>query len=288
MTVRWTKRTPYVAMLALLGLALVACPSDEAADAEATPAASTKPTPPETRADLAEVAINTSLVASPTELQEAMIHAGVDTKFGSLIKRRNFALEGDDKERIAMRTGIVLADLVLTVNEWDPETGAGKDTLVGDLENLRKGLASIGAGNDLDATLGEVIDHVKADAVSPQELWLQVEEMREAAYGELAQEAGVQVVPLVQAGTWLEGTCLLAAAVLAAEERGNAPNLLRQPDVVSYFHTQLKVGEGEVSDINTLARGTLEQIHDITMKDSLTIEDVQTVHKLTDELLGKL
>ncbi len=280
---RWTMRSIWLALPAMLGLLLIACPAeDDAADAENATPESTKPAPPETRSDLSEVAINTSLVASPTELQEAMLHAGVDVKFAAQLKRRNLALEGEDTEAIAMRTGIVLADMVLTL------TDSEKDVLLKDLGQLRTGLATIGAGSDIDTTLGQIIDHVKADAVSRQELWLQVEEMREAAYGELAMEAGPQVVPLVQAGSWLEGTHLLASTVLAAEERGSAPNLLRQPDVVHYFLQQLKVGEGEVSDINTLARGTLEQIHDITKKDTLAVEDVQAIEKLTGELLGKL
>ncbi len=279
---RWTLTTGWLALPALLGLMMIACPpGEETPDAEATPAA-TKAAPPENRTDLADVAINTSLVASPTELQEAMLHAGVDIKFGTLLERRDLDLGGDDKEQVALRTGIVLADMVLTLNESE------KDVLISDLTGLRAGLATIGAGADIDTTLGQIIDHVKADAVSRQELWLQVEEMREAAYGELAIEAGPQVVPLVQAGSWLEGTHLLASAVLKAEEKGSAPNLLRQPDVVNYFLKQLKVGEGDVSDINTLARGTLEQIHDITMKETLGVEDVEAIHKLTADLLGKL
>lgn len=282
MNVRWTMGAGLLALPAMLGLLLVACPpSEDSPDVEPAPA-TVKAPPPESRTDLADVAINTSLVASPTELQEAMLHAGVDIKFGTILERRNLKLDGEDKEQVALRTGIVLADMVLTLNDSE------KDDLIQDLTNLRMGLATIGAGADIDTTLGQIIDHVKADAVSRQELWLQVEEMREAAYGELSMEAGDQVVPLVQAGSWLEGSNLLAAAVLKAEEKGNAPNLLRQPDVVHYFLKQLKVGEGDVSDINTLARGTLEQIHDITLKESLAVEDVEAVHKLTADLLGKL
>ena len=278
---RWTTRWGWLAAPALLGLLLTACPPKDDTPDEATPAAASKPEVPQTRTDLSGLAHNASLVASPTELQEAMLHAGVDTRFGTLLKRRNFKLTGE-KEDVALRTGIVLADMVLTLNESD------KDVLLDDLDKLRTGLNTIGAGGDIDATLGQIIDHVKADSVSRQELWLQVEEMREAAYGELAMEAGSQVVPLVQAGSWLEGTHLLAVAVLQAEESGGAPNLLRQPDVVAYFLAQLKVGEGDVSSVNTLARGTLEQMHDIAMKDSLTIEDIRSIEKLTGELLDRL
>ena len=265
-----------------LGLLWMGCPPAEDSGGEET-AAPQKAEPPAERTDLATLAHNTSLVPSPTEVQEAMLHAGVDIKFETYVKRRSMDL-GAEKETVALRTGIVLADLVLTLNNSD------KDVLLKDLENLRAGLATIGAGTDIDATLGQVIDHVKTDAVTRQELWLQVEEMREAIYGELAMEAGSQMVPLVQAGSWLEGTYLLSEAIIASGEWGNAHNLLRQPDVVSYFLTQLKAADAQGTEFPmvTLTRGTLEQMHDIAAKDALTEEDVTKVRDLTGELLGQL
>jgi len=173
---------------------------------------------------------------------------------------------------------------VLTLNDSE------KDVLVQDLQNLQAGMKGIGAGSDIDTTLGDVIESVKADALSRQELWLQVEEMREAAYGELGHEAGSRVVPLVQAGSWLEGVNLLSKAVLQSDDKGDAPNLLRQPDVVNYFLLKIKGQESgeDLSPLLTLARGTMEQIHDIAMKDSLTTEDVEKINSLASEMLGQL
>jgi len=276
--VRWGS----LAAMACLGLWLVACGSTEET-VEETTAPVQKAAPAETRTDLVELATNTSLVPSPTEVQEAMIHAGVDIRFDALLERRDMDLTGS-KETVALRTGIVLADLVLTLNHSE------KDVLLADLENLRTGLNTIGAGDDLDATLGQVIDSVKTDLVTRQELWVQVEEMREAVYGELATEAGSQIVPLVQAGSWLEGTHLLSAAIIKSEEWGNAYNLLRQPDVVAYFLTQLKAADdaGMELPMVTMTRGTLEQIRDIAAKDALEEEDVRKVNELTTELLNNL
>lgn len=280
-TVRWMWLP---ALVLSLGLLWMGCPpaEDGAEGGDKTPATQ-KADPPAERTDLSSLAHNTSLVPSPTEVQEAMLHAGVDIRFDKFLKRRSMDL-GGDKETVALRTGIVLADLVLTLNDSE------KDVLLKDLENLRTGLNNIGAGTDIEATLGQVIDHVKADAVTRQELWVQVEEMREAVYGELAQEAGSQIVPLVQAGSWLEGTHLLAEAIIASEEWGNAQNLLRQPDVVAYFLAQLKAADAQGAEFPmvTLTRGTLEQMHDITAKDSLTEDDVTKIRDLTGELLSQL
>lgn len=283
-TVRWL----CIPGLALsLGLFWMGCPPAEDAgggDRGGETAAAQKAAPPAERTDLAELAHNTSLVPSPTEVQEAMLHAGVDNRFEAFVERSAMNLAAEDKESVALRTGIVLADLILTLNDSE------KDVLLKDLEGLRTGLATIGAGSDIDATIGEVIDHVKTDAVTRQELWVQVEEMREAVYGELAQEGGSQMVPLVQAGSWLEGTHLLSEAIVASGEWGDALNLLRQPDVVAYFLAQLKAADAQGTELPmvTLTRGTLEQMHDIAAKDSLTEEDVTKVRDLTRDLLNQL
>jgi hypothetical protein len=282
-TVRWL----CIPGLALsLGLFWMGCPPAEdtgGAGGEET-AAAVKADPPAERTDLAGLAHNTSLVPSPTEVQEAMLHAGVDGRFENFLLRKTMDLTDEDKEEVALRTGIVLADLVLTLNNSE------KDVLLKDLAALRTGLSTIGAGSDIDTTLGQVIEHVEADAVTRQELWVQVEEMREAVYGELAMEAGSQTVPLVQAGSWLEGTHLLAEAILASSERGDALNLLRQPDVVAYFLAQLKAADAQGAEFPmvTLTRGTLEQMHDIAAKETLTEEDVTKVRDLTGDLLNQL
>ncbi len=282
-TVRWL----CIPGLALsLGLFWMGCPpaeGDGAGEGEET-AAAQKAEPPAERTDLVELAHNTSLVPSPTEVQEAMLHAGVDNRFEGFVERYAMNLGDEDKEAVALRTGILLADLVLTLNNSE------KDVLLGDLASLRAGLATIGAGSDIDATIGQVIDHVKTDAVTRQELWVQVEEMREAVYGELALEAGSQMVPLVQAGSWLEGTHLLSEAIIASGEWGGALNLLRQPDVVAYFLAQLKAADAQGTEFPmvTLTRGTLEQMHDIAAKETLTEEDVTKVRDLTGDLLIEL
>ncbi len=281
---RWTWFTPAagLALVALWGLALLGCPPKDETPEETTPPP--KAEVPAERTDLAQVAQNTTLVPSPTEVQEAMMHAGVDIKFGALVERRKMDLADDDVDSVALRTGVILADLVLTLNDSD------KAVLVQDLQNLQAGMKGIGAGSDIDATLGEVIESVKADALSRQELWLQVEEMREAAYGELGHEAGSRVVPLVQAGSWLEGVHLLSKAIMQSDDPGDAANLMRQPDVVNYFLLKIK-GEAEGEDLSpllTLARGTMEQIHDIAMKDDLGEEDVKKINDLATEMLGQL
>ena len=102
--VRWMRGTVSLAALVCLGLMLVACGSTEETTEE-TPAAVEKAAPAETRTDLAELATNTSLVPSPTEVQEAMLHAGVDIRFDSLVQRRDMDLTAG-KEAVALRRAV--------------------------------------------------------------------------------------------------------------------------------------------------------------------------------------
>src|SRR5262245_15378865 len=55
-----------------------------------------------------------ALVPSPVETQKALEASGIETKLASLIPKHTFAWDKSDLDRSAVRTGIVLADLLLT------------------------------------------------------------------------------------------------------------------------------------------------------------------------------
>jgi hypothetical protein len=55
------------------------------------------------------------------ETRLAAERAGITTTLASLIPKRNFDFSKEDVNHIAMRTGILLADTVLTISELPKE-----------------------------------------------------------------------------------------------------------------------------------------------------------------------
>ncbi len=241
---------------AFLLLVLVACgvsesplpaaPADPAADpAVAAPAPEA---PPMTPAELQASAENHTLVPSPVETQHALEAAGLSTKLGSLIPDRQFDLKNADLDYTAIRTGVILSDLLLTV------TTAEKAELTGRLEQVRTGLASIQAGKDIDDQLANTIERVKADAVTRDELLKEFDELSGAVIPELEFEGNARVVPLIQAGSWLGGANLVARAVKDAKSPDEASSLLKQPAVVKYFLQYVKTDGADKAPAQVTAK----------------------------------
>jgi hypothetical protein len=270
-------------------------------------AGAAKDAPRTVRQDLAKKAVQTSIVPSPMEVQDAMLRAEVEVRFDTmLLDREPLPMEGD-KGRVALCTGIAMADLVFTLERSE------KEVLLADLATVRSGMTAIGAGPTIDAALAQAVGQVTADAIERDALWFQVESMRETASSALSRSAGRDMATLVQAGGWLRGTHLMATAILsmsnridkrlaqslaAAESDGEAPeisiiddsvNLLRQPGVVRYFLKQLdSMASGELAEHVAGTREALETILPITEKASLTENDVLTIQRLTGQLLSDL
>ena len=63
----------------------------------------------------------TALTPSPLETRMAAEKAGLTTSLASLIPQRNFDFKNTDANHTALRTGILLADTVLTIEELSSE-----------------------------------------------------------------------------------------------------------------------------------------------------------------------
>ena len=75
------------------------------------------------------------LVPSPGEMQAAMSSAGIQTTLASLVSTREMDMSNPNKDHIAVRTGVVLADLLLTVSDAD------KADTVSRFKQIREGLS---------------------------------------------------------------------------------------------------------------------------------------------------
>lgn len=235
--------------------------------------------------DLMGSADNAALVPSPVETQRALEQAGIETTLASLVGAHDFNMDNGDTDHAAIRTGVVLADSLLTVKT------AEKEALVARLATLSTGMQQLGGGEDIQTTLKDMSDRIEADAVTRQELLREFDELSGAVIPELEFNGQDRVVPLIQAGSWLEGANLVAKAVKAKGNFGAADALLKQPAVVDYFIGYVAdEGSEKAPEIVTQkllsSLNTLKALAEKT--EPLTAEDTDSVIQVTDGVLALL
>lgn len=273
----------------LAAVLLAGCPADEKAAEPTKPAELPVETPAAPPAvlkfdELKAQAQNITLVPSPAEMQRALEKAGISAALSGLVPDRQVKMDVENKDVVAVRTGVVLADAMLTVKE------APKEKLTARLTSVKQGLASLGGGADIQATLDDLIARINNDGLSRDELVKELDELHGAVVPEIEYEAGEKVVPLLQAGSWLEGSNLVAGAILTANKPEAGTSLLRQPQVVTYFQKYVEVaGPGKAPDeVLQQLDATLKKLGEIASKPSLTADDVKEVKSQTDSVLALL
>jgi hypothetical protein len=274
-------------------LALTACMGSTTTTSDS--GAATATTPPEDApkelgdlppGDLAEGAdVKFTLVPSPIETQGALEAGGIDTKLADLITTRSFDLDDQDTDDVAVRTGVVIADMLLTVKT------ASDEQLVDRLGKIKTGMAVLKGGDDIAKTIDEIVDRVKAGAVNRDELLKELDELSGAIIPELEFNGVKRVVPLIQAGSWLEGANLVARACDAKGTPSAADGILKQPRVVQYFIDYVK-GEGHdkaPAAVTEKLESSLTTLKALAEKpEGLTAEDIKQVIKVTEDVLALL
>ncbi|MEM6929927.1 MAG: hypothetical protein AAF602_23520, partial [Myxococcota bacterium] len=110
---------------------------------------------------------------------------------------------------------------------------------------------------------------------------------------ELEFNGNERVVPLISAGSWLEGTHLVARALTAvpADQRGDADKILKAPAVVEYFQ-QYVTEEGADKAPEPVAaqlKATLAELSGLAGKaEPLTDDELAKVAKTTGDVLSLL
>jgi hypothetical protein len=226
-----------------------------------------------------------ALVPSPVEMQKALAAAGISTRLATLVSARNIETVVPDKNAAAVRTGVVLADLVLTVKD------ASTPQIVAQLGRVKQGLQTLGGSADLAATIDDLSNRLTNDAISRDDLVKELDELRGVMVPAGSYEVGENAVPLILAGSWVEGSHLVAAAMKAENKYEGADNLLKQPAVVDYF-LEYVTEEGEAqrapTDLVAKLETTLGELKVIAAKPTLGKEDVDRIHSATGEVLALL
>lgn len=271
-----------------LALALVgtACTSGTPVEPEKPAEVEEAANEPEVKAIPPSEGRRDGLVPSILETQRALEAAGVETKLATLVKPRTYDMAADAPDRAAVRTGVVLADMLLTV------TSSDKDTLNQQLEMVRRGMKQLNGGSDIDATIADYQERVKADAVSREELVAEFDELSGAVIPELEFNGNARVVPLISAGSWLEGTHLVATALAntPADKRGEAEKLLKAPTVVDYFTEYVEVqGAAAPEPVTAQLKSTLGTLKELATKaEPLSDAELAQIGKTTGDVLSLL
>lgn len=226
-----------------------------------------------------------ALVPSPLETQKVLDDSGIQTQLATLIPKHDFEMDTATPDHAAVRTGVVLADLLLTTKT------ATKEELSGRLQRISKGMEQLGGGPDILATLKDLSERIQTDAVTRDELLKEFDELSGAVIPELTFNGQERVVPLIEAGSWLEGANLVSKAIKGAQDKSAAEKLLKAPSVVDYFIKYVKT-EGSSSAPEAVTKkleealGTLKTLAE--KKEPLTPEELDTVTKVTEDVLALL
>lgn len=281
-------RNRWMALVSAASLAVtVACAGgEEAPTPEPAPAEKKPEAKPKTfdKSTLEADAQTIALVPSPAEMEKALSGAGIGAELGKMVKDRDITMDVENKDQIAVRTGVVLADLVLTIKESE------KEQIVSRLARLKAGFDKLGAGSDVQATIDELTTQVNNDAISRDKLIQEMDELSGVMVPELEYEAGEWVVPLIHAGSWLEGAHLVSGALKAEGKYNAADDMLKQPQVVDYFikYVNREGGEKAPDEVVQRLRETLNTLKEVASKPTLGAEEVETIHSSTGAVLSML
>jgi len=274
--------------LALL-IAFAGCggPTEPAEPADPPPATEQPPAPDldVTPDQLADDYENIALVPSVVETQRALEAVGIETQLADLIPAREMDLTKDTLDEAAVRTGVVIADMLLTVKTSPSEQ------LLTHLDHIDKGMTQLQGGEDIHTTIADIQDRIRGESITRDELVKELDELSGAVIPELEFNGQERVVPLIQAGSWLEGANLVAKAVKESGEPAKADSLLKQPAVVDYFIKYVRAEGQEKAPpaVSQKLEASLVLLKEIAAKtEPMTMEDIDKVIQTTNEVLALL
>ena len=230
---------------------------------------------------LEEATQKVELIPSPLKMQKELEKAGISNDLGKFIPATTMTTDVKDQEQLAIRCGILLTDVTLSVKRAEAKIIAAQ------LGELKKGMASLKTGSDIQTVIDELINTVKQPNFDRDAMLSELDDLASVLIPELKHESEDWIVPLIQAGTWLEGIHLISSAVVA---KGDVTNFdfLKQPGAARYFIRYIdREGRTQAPPVVIQkVKGTLETLEKIASKESISTEDLQTVQKETKALLS--
>lgn len=261
-----------------IALSLAACDAPPPPKVEPAPVEQVPAGPPATTAEVGRI-----LAPSPLKLEAEVREAGITAALATLVPASPPEVTVEDKDRVAVRTGVVLAYAVL----------GGRDTpkpeFLAQLRSARAGMAALGAGEGLLSTIDTSITHVENDTASREDFLRELDEVVGYSVPEQGWGPEDRTGPLLQAGAWLAGTNIVARAIVAGGKPEAADKLLRRKDVADYFlGYATNQGQDKAGPVSDQLVKTLTQMSTIAEKPSIGLEDAQVVADATGDLLKLL
>lgn len=241
------------------------------------------PPPPAPVAELPAATVDKVLAPSPLSLEKEVREAGLGEGLADLVPSRPFATDIEDKDRVALRTGAVLAYTVLA-GRTSP-----KPDFLSQLRLIRGGLHTLGTGKGLLASLDGFVVHIENDTASRDDFLQELDAVASTMVPEQGWGEGDRTGPLLQAGAWLAGTNLVAQSIVRADKAEAADKLLRRAYVADYFLSYLD-GEGaEKSGLTASALAdTLRRLSSIANQPVIGVADARSVAEVTQAMLTQL
>ncbi len=251
----------------MLLLALLACSPEE------------KPPPPPVVAPVVAPAV---LVPPPGKVQASLQQAGIQADVQTIVGSKIIRPTAESSDETAVRTGVLLAQVVLTIRSAPRADSSAR------LSAVREGLSALGATPALLESVDQLSRGLENDAINEADRSVELERLAKVIV-EQGYTAGPRTVPLLQAGGWLAGSNVVAAAVLSSGKL-EAGALLRQPEVATYFLSFVR-REGEKTNLPPVmgkVESTLQLLQALAGKPTIGAEELQQVQQHTNDLLSLL
>ena len=148
-----------------------------------------------------------NLVPPPLELQNELRKRGLTSDLSTFVGQKDLSMDIDNTDQIALRAGVLISDLVFTIKT------APASELITKLDALKVAFKKLKAGTDIGATIDDLKESLSAEAPDREKILDEMNDLSMVMVSELKYEAGEWVVPLIQAGSWLEGSHIISSAI---------------------------------------------------------------------------
>ena len=222
-------------------------------------------------------------VPNPSEIQNALKALGVSTDVSSLVTEKNFDFRPMDGPQIALNTGVVTADLVLTVDQ------ASNEEIASRVDLIRQGLTELGANQELLDTATQFGERVRAGRLEKDAIVAELDAFQSSFLDGVERYSSTDAAVGLQAGAWVEAVHIISTTLASQDAAGSGAHIFRQPFVVEYFLNYIRANAEKAGD-GTLLEGVvpaMEELHTITQKEALTAEDVATIREKSGTILSR-
>ena len=221
-----------------------------------------------------------NLVPPPLELQNELKKRGLTSDLSTFVGKKDLSMDIENTDQIALRAGVLISDLVFTI-----KTAPVKE-LITKLDSLKVAFTKLKAGKDIGATIDDLKETLSSESPDREQILDEMNDLSMVMVSELKYEAGEWVVPLIQAGSWLEGSHIISSAILT-EKNDKATELLKKPGTAVYFKRYVNhEGANKAPPIVlTQLNKTLDRLDAISKKKVISMEDVEEVQSLTGNLM---